>query len=360
MDNLIIANILHRKTRTLGAIAGVALGVVLVVVTVGLVNGFLRDQSRRNSAVTAEILFRPPGGAFGLSISSTLSMPVERARELRQIQGVRDAVPVGQWLRSFRVVDGIEYDSFRQISGIKVVEGRPINSGFEVMVDREYQRKRNLALGDKIKVLEEDFEVVGFYDPESLARIKVPLTTLQTLLNNPDRCSMIFVRVDNPAERAEVAARIKERFPDHGIWLTEQLPILYSRGTPAFQTFLNMVIALAVVISSLVVLLAMYTTVTERTRQIGIMKSLGASRGWIALEIEKEAALISVLGILAGFGLAFVGEYAIQRLTGLNVELELIWFMYALLLGLGSAMLGALYPALRAANQDAVKALVYE
>ena len=112
--------------------------------------------------------------------------------------------------------------------------------------------------------------------------------------------------------------------------------------------------------SSLVILLGMYTTVTERTRQIGVLKSLGASRSWIAGEIQKEALTITLLGVLAGFIVSVAGKYAITRFTQLNVQLEAAWLLYALGLGLLSGLIGALYPALRAANQDAVKALAYE
>ncbi len=142
--------------------------------------------------------------------------------------------------------------------------------------------------------------------------------------------------------------------------LTRDLPILISQGTPALNTFLDVVVLLAIIVSSLVILLTMYTTVTERTRQIGVLKSLGASKFWIAGEIEKEALLISSLGVVAGFALSVIGKFIITRLTTMSVTLEPMWLLYALALGMLAGVLGALYPALRAANQDPVEALAYE
>jgi putative ABC transport system permease protein len=336
--------------------------VVLVALTTGLVHGFLHEQGHRNSAVTAEISVGPPGSTFGLSLSPTLSLALSRLDEIRSIPGVRAVVPVGQFVRG-QLIDGVDYDSFTEVSAARVVEGRPIRSGDEAMIDRVLQRNRKLKVGDTIEVFERPFKVVGIYEPESLGRIKIPLSTMQGFLNmnmsNP-LCSLALVKIDENSTPQQVAGRILERFPDHSVFLTRDLPILYARGTPAMQTFLNVVIALAIIISGLVVLLTMYTTVTERTRQIGVLKSLGASKMWIAGEIEKEAMLISAMGVLAGFGLTVIGKYILQRATGIPVQLETVWLFYALLLGMASGVAGAIYPALRAAKQDPVRALAYE
>jgi len=109
-----------------------------------------------------------------------------------------------------------------------------------------------------------------------------------------------------------------------------------------------------------VILLAMYTTVTERTRQIGILKSLGMSKASIAWVIEQEAILVSVLGVLVGVLLTLVARFVIMRSTALTVDVEPKWVAISLAVGLIGGSLGALYPALRAARQDAVDALSYE
>ena len=360
MDNLVFSNIFYRKTRTVTSIIGVAIGVVLVLLTVGISNGFLSEQGRRNSAVTAEIWFRPPGG-FSLNLTSTLTMQSSIAGELLTIPGVSEAVPVGIFLRgSGGMVNGIEYEPFTRVTGVQIVEGRPCNEGNEVIIDRVLQQNRKVKVGDEIEVLERPFKIVGIYEPESLGRIKVPLKTMQQVLNTPDLCSVILVKVEDPSKQEEVAAQIKERFPKNSLDLTRDLPILYARGTPALHAFLRVVLGLAIIVSSLVILLTMYTTVIERTRQIGILKSLGASSMWIAGEIEKEALLISFLGVMSGFVLAVAGKFLIGLFATMNIEFQAEWFFYVLVMGMLSGAMGALYPALRAARQDPVKALSYE
>jgi putative ABC transport system permease protein len=359
MDNLVVSNVLHRKTRTVMSAAGVSLGVILVVMTVGLVHGFFNEQARRNGALTAEIIMSAPGTTFGLDLSPTLSIPIQIAGEIRGMEGVAAVVPIGRFYRG-RLVDGIDYESYTRVSNMHIVRGRPVVSGDEAMIDSFLERTKHLSVGDQVEVFDRPFRIVGVYEPESLGRIKVPLSTLQGFSNASGLCSSLLVKVSDPSQQEDVAARIRERYPDHGFFLTRDLPALYAGGTPALQTFLKVVVALSIIVSTLVILLTMYTTVTERTRQIGVLKSLGATRPWIAFEIQKEAMLISLFGVLAGFAISAVGKIVLVRVTPLNIDLEPIWLLYALGLGIVSGAFGALYPAVRASGLDPVKALSYE
>ena len=123
---------------------------------------------------------------------------------------------------------------------------------------------------------------------------------------------------------------------------------------------MRVLVGLAAVISALVVMLAMHTTITERTREIGILKAMGASRTYIISEIEREALLISFLGLIVGFVLAWLAGFGIHKATGLIFQFGGWWALTAALIGLLGGALGALYPAARAANLDPVTALAYE
>jgi putative ABC transport system permease protein len=129
---------------------------------------------------------------------------------------------------------------------------------------------------------------------------------------------------------------------------------------PALDIFIDVVVGVAAVISMLVILLAMYTTVTERTRQIGVLKSLGMSNAGVAWVIEQEALAVSVLGVLLGVVLTLAARFVVMRTTSLTVDIEPRWMLLSLAIGLLGGTLGALYPALRAARQDPVEALSYE
>jgi putative ABC transport system permease protein len=175
-----------------------------------------------------------------------------------------------------------------------------------------------------------------------------------------NRASAILVACADSAQQDEVAARILQRFPEDQLIFTRDLPEIYASGVPALNVFIKVVVGVASAISVLVILLAMYTTVTERTRQIGILKSLGMSKTAIAWVIEQEAIIVSVLGVVVGVLLTMLAQLIVTRVTTLTIEIEPRWVLIALAVGLLGGSIGALYPALRAARQDAVEALSYE
>ena len=365
MDSLVLSNLAHRPARTVVSIAGIALGVLLVVFTVGLAHGLLRERGKREANIGAQILLRP-SGTVGLSGQQTFTIPVGHAAEIARVPGVRAAVAIGQHLDKSdsgfgtRLIEGIPYDQYAALNNLTIKEGRGLQKGDEVIVDSAWQQERNATVGSTIDLYERPFKIVGVYSPPGGGRVKIPLATMQDQVGSENRVNTILVACDDPNQQEQVAARIKERYPDDQIILTRDLPELYMSSVPALNVFLRVVIAVATTISMLVILLAMYTTVTERTRQIGILKSLGMSKRSIAWVIEQEAILISVLGVIGGVLLTLVARFLVMRSTSLIVDVEPKWIAISLLVGLIGGTIGALYPAMRAARQDAVDALSYE
>jgi putative ABC transport system permease protein len=365
MDSLVFSNIAHRPARTAVSILGTAVGVLLIVFTVGLAHGVLHERGRRESNIGAEIMIRA-SGSVGLGGGSQFRLPVNHAAELASIPGVRAATPVGQTLDKSdsgfgqRLIDGVIYDEYAALAGITMREGRKLGSGDEAIIDPEWQRSRNAKVGDTVKLFERQFKIVGVYEPPGGGRIKIPLSTMQEQEGADNRASAILVACTDPAKQDEVAARILERFPNDQLVFTRDLPEIYASGVPALNVFIKVVVGVAAAISMLVILLAMYTTVTERTRQIGILKSLGMSKTSIAWVIEQEAIIVSILGVAVGVLLTLLARAAVMRTTSLTIEIEPRWIVIALAVGLVGGSIGALYPALRAARQDAVEALSYE
>lgn len=382
MDSLVFSNMLHRPARTIVSVLGIALGVLLIVFTVGLASGSLRDKGKREANVGAEIFFRP-SGSIGQSGSDSFRLSGTTVDELKKIEGVRMAVPVGQTSVNSdtgigsRLIDGVNFEEYSEISGLDIKEGRAFQPGTdEAIIDRAYQREKSLKIGDKTQLWDRDFTIVGIYEPAGGARIKIPLLTMQKAIIGEDsspsslnRVSTILIQIQKEEGMTEgqikektenVAAKIAKVFPDNQLIRAADMEELYLNSFPAFEIFRKVIIGVASVISALVILLTMYTTVTERTRQIGILKSLGMSNGKIAWTITQEAILISALGIATGLILTVIAKLFLMKFSSSQVELNEWVIAITTVVGIVGGALGALYPAYRAARLDAVEALSYE
>jgi putative ABC transport system permease protein len=365
MDNLVISNIRQRPVRTLISVIGVALGVILVALNTGLIEGILNDRLRREQGIGAEIEFLRRASGF-LSPQSVMPLDMRYGDRLKQIAGVEIVSPLGRHVQSgnsglgFELVEGIDFDTYAPISGIQIVEGRKFQAEDEVIIDRLRAERNNLTVGSTIQIFGKSLKVSGIYSPEVGARVKISLDALQNYLTAPNKCSAILVKVKDPSMQEEVQKRIDAELPGNVVLLRRDIQVGVASNIPGIKGFVRAVLTLSIVISSLVILLAMYTTITERTREIGILKSLGASKPYIVGVIEKEAITISLIGVFVGLITAFIAAWAIERNTTLLIEFHWSWILIAGLIGLGAGVVGALYPAIRAANQDPIKALAYE
>jgi putative ABC transport system permease protein len=247
------------------------------------------------------------------------------------------------------------------MNGINIVAGTVPQSPDELVIDEVKAQQNNYHVGDRIKPLgTQEYRIAGIYSPESGARVKMTLEAMQKELESEGKCTFIFIKLRNTDQLQEVAQRINQQLPGNTIQPTREVFTSFEKSIPLLGVFLRVLVVLAAVVSSLVVMLAMYTTITERTREIGILKAMGASRGYIVGIIEKEAILISLIGLVAGFAVSLVAGYLIHKVYGLVFEYSWAWAVVAAAIGVVGGIVGALYPAWRASNLDPVNALAYE
>jgi putative ABC transport system permease protein len=171
---------------------------------------------------------------------------------------------------------------------------------------------------------------------------------------------LFYVRSLGDTERTR--QQIIKFLPNYRIRaMGEYLSLMNSSNLPELKPFIRSMVGLGLAIGFLVVLLTMHTMVLERTREIGILRALGASRRDIGRLIVQETLLIAASGIVAGV-LSTYGVRAVlkQVVPSLTILISEGWILRAAVLALLAAVAGALYPAYRAANFDPVDALAYE
>ena len=176
----------------------------------------------------------------------------------------------------------------------------------DILVDL-YAQANNLKVGQTVNLLNHDFRVYGIVEHGKGGRVFIRIETAQDLSGALGRASIFFVKARTPEYADEVVARVKKLLPNYKVLsMAEYGFLMSSSNIPAFNAFVTVLIAVSVGVGFLVIFLAMYSAVNERTREIGIYKALGMSKGLIILLIEWEAGLLCLVGIVVGYGATFV------------------------------------------------------
>ena len=362
---MIVANVLHRPVRTIISILAVAIEVSMVMLVVGMTTGLLHESAKRVEGVGADVLVQPPGASFLLGLGSA-PVPIKISGLLAGLPHVQAVTPVllqTNTTGGLNVIYGIDMKSFERVSGgFAYHSGGPFASPYDILVDDVYARANQVKVGQTLTMLDHKFRVCGIVEHGKGARLFIPLETTQDLSESHDKASIFFVKCTDPGYGDDVVGTIRHLLPEyHVLSIREYMSMMTSNNLPGLNAFIEAMIAVAVGIGFLVIFLSMYTTITERTREIGILKSLGASKGYIIAAILREAALLCLAGIAGGIiGSVFAKRLILEQFPTLSVDLTLEWGIRAASLALVGSLIGAFYPALRAAQLDPVDALAYE
>jgi putative ABC transport system permease protein len=360
---LVRENLKNRPMRTLLSILLIAVAVALILTLVGLSHGMLEDSARRAEGIGADIIFRPPNTSL-LTLSGA-PLPEKLVDYLAHWPHVAVATGVVvQTVQTPLVVTGVDLSTFDRMSGgFTYLEGGPFQRPDDIIIDRYYAAQKRLHAGDRMPLFGRNWHVAGVIENGKLARIALPLNVLQNLLGETGKISQIYLKLDNPAMTAEVIRQLKAKFSDYPIYSMKEFTSLYSVDSVAgLKQFIYVIMGIGVVFGFLGVCLSMYMAVLQRTREIGILKALGAANGFVIRLILAEALALGVGGTVLGIGLSFLAWWLIQVLVPASIQMAIVpmWWPIAGAVALVSAALGAVYPGLRAARHDPIEALAYE
>ncbi|MGA7916200.1 MAG: FtsX-like permease family protein [Candidatus Acidiferrales bacterium] len=361
---MIVHNVLHRPLRSLITVIAVAVEVTLVIIVVGLTSGLLSESAKRIEGIGADIMVQPPSASVFMAFSGA-PMPIAIGEKLAQLDYVQAVAPVLLQFNStgLEIVYGIDVNSFRTVTGGFVYhEGHDLEQPNDILVDDVYAKSKNVKLGQTLRLFDHDFHVVGIVEHGKGARLFVFLSTLQEMAGAHDKASVFFIKCDRTDHTPAVMDEIKQLLPRYEIRpLKDFISLMTSSNLPGLGAFINVMIGIAVVIGFLVIFLSMYTTIIERTREIGVLKSLGASKGYIVQIVLSETTLLCLAGVVAGVGLSYLmSAIFIKLFPTLTIIISAGWILRAGLIAIVGGLLGAAYPAWMASRKDPVEALAYE
>jgi putative ABC transport system permease protein len=360
---LVLENLKHKPMRSLLSILLIGVPVTLILCLVGLSHGFLEDSQRRTRGIGADVIVRPPGSTL-LTLSGGISDKI--VDWLGQQPHVKIAVgAVNQPVQGITLgATGINLKQFDQMSGgFTYLHGGPFQGPNEVIIDQFYADQQHAHVGDRIVILNTPWRVCGIIEGGKLAHIVFPLGVLQEKTSNVGKVSQIYLKLDDPANTAAVVQGLKEKLADYPIYSMAEFTSLYNvNNIPALREFIVVIMAIGVIIGFAVVCLSMYMAVLQRTREIGILKSLGASQFFILRIILTEAVILGIGGTVLGIAMSFGACWLIRTVEPASIPMVIvpIWWPIAGVVTLIGSAFGALYPGLSAARHDTIEALSYE
>jgi putative ABC transport system permease protein len=367
MNKLIFANLIHRPVRSIISVLAVAIEVIMILSIVAIFMGMLNDTKQRTNGIGADLMVRPPNSSFMVGLSGA-PMPAKFVDVLRKLPHVQLASAVNQKISTagkIEILYGIDYPSFAALRPFEFLSGGPFQGPFDVIVDDLFASSgKGYHVGDTITILGHSFRISGIVERGKGGRKLIPIDTMGQITDAEGKASIFYIKCDDPSNDNAViqeihATRGLEDYPAETVdsWLDEMTP----DKLPGFNVALEVVTFIAVVVGFLAIFQSMYTAVLERTREIGILKSMGASKLTIVDVILRETAVMAIVGVVLGIA----GTFSVKILMAhffptTNFEITGFWIAKASGIAFGGAMCGALYPAWLAARKDPIDALAYE
>ncbi len=387
-----LRNLSRRKLRTGLTIGGITIGIWALVVFSSMANKInaLVDGGSDYYADKLIVSDASSGSNF-----STTPMSIHTAHAIEEVNGVAAAVPqVSMFFDESSmsgmsmgmpetIVAGPADDSGLEDFQLEYAQGRALTAEDEgadvAVVGSDIARKYELEPGDTLALRGRDFEVVGVLQPTLTApdtSALIPLTAGQELfaaslpdvmreaMDATELASQIVVYPTEGTDPVELSDVIETEVANVSAMTGAEFDDQVGSSMAIFNAIIIGVAAISLVVGGLSVINTMAMSVQERTREIGIKRAIGGSRGGVIRELVLEAGAIGLLGGLIGLGLGAVVVYVSNEagraagtvLFDLTTGTALFALAFSTILG----MLAGIIPAWSAARLDPVQALRYE
>jgi len=397
-----VLNMTHRKTRSWLTLIGIFIGITAVVALISLGQGLQYSLTAEFLALGADkmqITAKSP--AFGSDVDLKNQL---RERDLKIIQSNNGVLRVATFSqRTSKVEWGKDELAFYPINGwdtepellklsedymtLKMQDGRTLKAGdrYKAIIGNDLTNPdkldRPMKLGDKIELNGTVFEVVGIYkkmgDPTMDSGIFIPHDTLRSMFATGDRYDAFVVQVQ-PGLDPEIVAEdltsdlrrergLKEGDEDFEVQTPQDLVNSFNAIFNIVQFVILGIAAISLVVGGVGIMNTMYTAVLERTKEIGIMKAIGATNKTILILFLIESGMLGLvggfIGLVTGLGLAKATQYIGRVVLDTTLLYALVpWWLIvgSLLFAFVAGVLSGVLPAWRASKQKPVDSLRYE
>ncbi len=396
---LSISTFKARKMRSLLTMMGIFIGVALLVALVSLGRG-LEDSIKQQFETlgTDKVFVYPGSNAFSAAVSDQTFSEYE-LNAIEKVKGVKLVAGVVFRIARIEFNDEVKYTNvmgiplderrevFRSMHNMKVVDGRDLKSGDKSkaligisLTEEKTVFAKGIRPGDKILIENSEFSVAGSLDrlgnPDDDSMLLIPLNTAKELFNQKDSYSYVMLQVQDGASPKEIAEKVKKELrsirnqdegnEDFSVQTTDDMMETFGAILSVVQAVLLGLAAISLVVGGIGIMNTMYTAIIERTRQIGVMKAIGATNFHIAVIFQIESGLLGlaggIVGVLIGMGIGKLVEIAAHAAKITFFSVSFPWWLIAGALAF-STILGIIsgaLPSMQAARMKPIDALRYE
>lgn len=393
------ASLIANKMRSILTMLGIIIGVAAVIALVSIGNGVKQDIQNSISSLGSNLLMVMPGAprtpGVRPSQGSMKSLKVSDYQAISKLDGVKAASPytansyvtIYQSKNWTTTVSGVS-SNFQDVNNWTMAEGRFISSKNvenreRVAVVGQTVVKNLFAgedpVGKEIRVKNIPFRVIGVLNSKGNGTmgndqddvIFIPYTTAMERVEGVDYLRMVYVVAsdDNGIDRLQsdienllrVRHSIKDtNLDDFNIQNMKSIMETMEQTTGTLTLFLGAVAAISLVVGGIGIMNIMLVSVTERTREIGIRKALGATYFVIVTQFLIEAVVISLMGGLIGIGLGIGASKLIGLASGMSTVISVPTIVLSFAFSMAIGLVFGIYPARKAAKLNPIDALHYE
>ena len=384
---LAINSILHRKLRSWLTIIGIVIGVAAIIALISLSLGLKSTIEEQFEAFGADkILISPKGFRGPGTLAEGLTeKDVEVLERIDEIEVVSPGMALPGEVKfheetEFPFIFGSRNSKEILEGGTNLEEGRYLeeNDKFSVLIGSSVAEDlfdEEIRLRNKIQINGQDFKVVGILEPVGNSQddntIYITLDDFREIFNKEDEVGFISAKVkqgvDIPTLQKKIERELEKARDDENFQVVTPTQILeqINQILGVIQAVLVGIAAISLLVGGIGIMNSMYTTVLERTRDIGIMKAIGAKKSDILKIFLIESGLMGlvggafgvILGTLISLGVA---KYSTQAGFKLLVEINLPLMLFGLLFAFVVGMISGIWPAYQASKLKPVDALRYE
>jgi len=386
------ATVTHRPKRSWLTILGIFIGIAAVVALMSVSQGLKDAVSAQFAMMGTDTITIMPGqltsGGYGAE-------PLDDG-DLKLIEGIRGvdivnpvlmrtAKVIFQGEEKYTYVMGMPPDKVQQVlldmGGVTIVEGRITgeNDKYGVIIGYKIVDdffKKDVRIGDKLEIEGKEFKVRGSLskigNPQDDSQIYINMETAREIFNKSDEITMMMVKVKSGFDPETVAKDISKKLEDRrgskdfSVMTSAQLANTVQNVLGIIQIVLVGIAAISLMVGGVGITNTMYTSVQERTRQIGIMKAIGATNEDIQLIFLVESGLLGLvggaigclLGVILALGVQYGAAQSGFEVLKASITPELVAFAlgFSFIVGMASGT----FPAHQAAKMNPVDALRYE